>query len=111
MEDRGCICCRPLRNIYGKTAGLRTFRFCRSEGKSMQCKDRKNLEQTYCAAETALEAAREELRARIATTPKEEFLALNQAADLAHKNHQQARNALHRHIREHGCAVASSAFF
>lgn len=70
------------------------------------CQERNHLSQEHFDAGVVFDAARQALQARIGVSSKEEFLALDQAAERAWANLQNARQALDNHIRNHGCENA-----
>jgi hypothetical protein len=72
----------------------------------MSCQERNLLQQEHAEAGAAFDAARQALQARIGVSPKNEFLALDQATEKAWENLQRAHQKLDQHIRRHGCEKA-----
>jgi hypothetical protein len=69
----------------------------------MSCQERDLLQKEHAEAGAAFDAARKALQSRIGVSPRNEFLALDQAAERAWANLQHAHQALDEHLREHGC--------
>jgi len=74
----------------------------------MACEERARLEKEHAEAGDEFDAARQRLRARIGVCPKDEFHSLDRALKDAWVKLLQARIALDRHIRDHGCEKACS---
>lgn len=88
---------RKARLAWGKTLG-----------ENVKCKERDRLQRNYHQAGELAEAARERLRKQMATSSREEFRALQRAAEDADRNLKEARRPLEQHIREHHCKSANA---